>query len=113
MPKISTNDIFCLRYGEGEESTLCRKLLLQLISKMGSLHWKFLGSTNIKGGTDSLFFQFDEQHVEAERDLAMLSFNRHDRIRLIDFEPHIANVVRNTVLRLEIARFTNFCKIVN
>ena len=51
------------------------------------LKWRLLAVTNLKGGTDSLFFIYDDDHAggagRGPEDLAMLSLNRSDRIRLV------------------------------
>ncbi len=86
-------------YGEGEESTLCRKLLLELVGKLGTLKWRLVAATNLKGGTDSLFFIYDaDHHLEGSRDLAMLSLSRHDRIRLLNFGSESLAAVRLAIL---------------
>lgn len=85
--------------GEGGESTACRKLILQIIGNLGKLKWRLLTSTNLKGATDALFFIYDENHCIGPEDLAILSLNRSDRLRLINFEYGIRDVVRSTILR--------------
>ena len=44
------------------------------------LKWRLLAVTNLKGGTDSLFFIYDDDHPggagRGPEDLAMLSLNR-------------------------------------
>ena len=87
-------------YGEGEESTMCRKLLLNLISALAAIKWRLLFATNLKGGTDSLFFIYDMNQAFVDPPaLAMLSLNRNDRIRLLHFNRHIATVVKTVILR--------------
>lgn len=85
--------------GEGEESTACRKLILQVIGSLGKVKWRLLTSTNLKGATDALFFIYDENHYISPEDLAILSLNRNDRLRLINFDYGIRDVVRATILR--------------
>ncbi len=84
---------------EGEESTMCRKLLLDIVSRLGAQHWRLLAATNLRGGTDALFFIYDSDHFCNERELAMLSLNRHDRLRLINFDHDVALAVKNAILR--------------
>lgn len=59
--------------------------------------------TNLKGGTDSLFFIYDDDHPggagRGPEDLAMLSLNRSDRIRLINFDRRIAALVKTVIMR--------------
>ena len=49
------------------------------------LKWRLLAVTNLKGGTDSLFFIYDDDHPggagRGPEDLAMLSLNREVLIR--------------------------------
>ncbi len=90
-------------YGEGDESTACRKLLLHVIGRLARLKWRLLTATNLKGGTDSMFFIYDDGEAAAMSggpdSLAMLSFNRSDRIRLINFGRGVADLVRTIILR--------------
>lgn len=86
-------------YGQGDESTACRQLLLTIVGSLGQVKWRMLGATNLKGGTDSLFFVYDDNHYLCPEELAMLSLNRNDRIRLINFNPELTNIARDVILR--------------
>jgi len=57
-----------------------------------------LACTNLKCGTDSLLFVYDPDHLTSASDLAMLSLNRSDRVRLINFDPELIQAIRNVVL---------------
>ena len=67
-----------------DESVDCRKLLISIIENLEKLHWRFHAIANIKGGTDSLFFMYDPDRPRSGN-LSMLSLNRTDRLRLINF----------------------------
>ncbi len=97
-----TVKIFKLRgnpwVGEGEESALCRQLVLGLVGGLGRCHWRLFASTNIKSGIDSLFFVYDECYALSTSQLAMVSFNRSDRLRLFNFDSQVISIVRTTIL---------------
>ena len=56
------------------------KLFRMPSPKLIRLKWRLLAVTNLKGGTDSLFFIYDDDHPggagRGPEDLAMLSLNR-------------------------------------
>ena len=86
-------------HGEGEESTLCRRLLLELVGRLGGLRWRLMAATNLKGGTDALFFIYDEDHLlEGPGELSMLSLCRHDRVRMINMGSEALAAVRLAIL---------------
>lgn len=54
-------------------------------------------SFSLQGGTDTMFFmQSDEVDTFRPR-LAMVSLNRSDRLRLINFEPEITQLAADVV----------------
>ena len=66
-----------------------------MVGNMTKIGWNFLAAVNIKGGTDSLFFT--KQSFQPLQ-TAMVSLNRQDRIRLIDFnDPNLAMTVQKTI----------------
>ena len=54
------------------------------------LKWRLLAVTNLKGGTDSLFFIYDDDHPggagRGPEDLAMLSLNRNGALSTIPMD---------------------------
>ncbi len=83
----------------GEEAAMCRRMLLTIIGRMGQLHWKLVASTNLKGGTDTMMFVYEENYSTSLRDLSMVSLNRQDRIRLINFDESNIPIVRQSIMR--------------
>ena len=81
-----------------DESVDCRKLLISVIENLEKLNWRFHAIANIKGGTDSLFFMHDPERP-ANGSLSMLSLNRTDRLRLINFrnEQNIVEAVAQSL----------------
>ncbi len=88
-------------FQSGEQSAMCRRTLLSIISHMSRSSWRLLSATNLKGGTDSMFFiREDNQAILMPgRELAMVSLNRHDRVRLINFDESAKHVVRSSITR--------------
>ncbi len=83
----------------GEQATMCRVMVLAVVAHMGRQRWRLLAATSLKGGTDTLFFVRDEEYVLAPGELAMVSLNRHDRLRLINFDEVAKAVVRGAILK--------------
>ena len=81
-----------------DESVDCRKLLICIIENLERLNWRFHAIANIKGGTDSLFFMHDPERAHSGN-LSMLSLNRTDRLRLINFtnDPGIVEAVSKSL----------------
>ena len=81
-----------------DESVDSRKLLIAIIENLEKLNWKFHAIANIKGGTDSLFFIHDPDQPR-NGNLSMLSLNRTDRLRLINFanDPRIVLAVAESL----------------
>jgi hypothetical protein len=89
-------------YSVGKESVLCRRLLMHIIGKMAAVNWRLLSGTNLKGGSESLFFIYDNSLAGMDcgtTNIAMVSLNRHDRLMLTNFDTNIHNVVRRSILR--------------
>jgi len=84
-------------HSSGEESAACKRVLLAIIANLGQKQWRFLSGTNIKGGTDSLLFVKDDEHSWSMPDLAMISLNRDDRLRLINFDEGANDIVRRAI----------------
>ena len=85
---------------QGFESTACQKVIIEIIGALGQHHYKLHGATNIKGGTDSYFFVYDPHFsLNGPGDLAMLSLNRQDRIRLINFDRQVCDTVKMVITR--------------
>ncbi len=82
----------------GEESAMCRRLLLNIIGCLGQLHWKLVASTNLKGGTDTMLFVYEEDYSTSLQDLAMISLNRHDRVRLVNFSENVRPIVKQSIM---------------
>ena len=86
--------------GQGFESTACRKLIIEIVGVLGQYRYKLSGATNIKGGTDSYIFMYDPEFaLNGPGDLAMLSLNRLDRIRLINFDRQVCDTVKMVITR--------------
>jgi len=68
----------------GEDNVLCRRMMLQILGRLGSIHYRLITGANIKGGTDSLFFVYDESYYTTPNELCFVSMNKNDRIRLIN-----------------------------
>ena len=66
------------------ESIDCRRLLISIIENLEKINWRFHAVANIKGGTDSLFFMYDPKRP-GNGDLSILSLDKTDRLRLINF----------------------------
>ncbi len=83
----------------GGQSAACRRTLLAIIANLGRLRWRLLVSTNLKGGTNTMFFIYDEGRHPYPDDLAILSLNREDRIRLINFDHSVQALIRNSITK--------------
>ncbi len=83
----------------GEQSAMCRRMLLTIIGQMGARRWRLLAATSLKGGTDTLFFIEDSNYHVTPRELAMISLNRNDRLRLINFDESAKAVVRAAITK--------------
>jgi hypothetical protein len=59
--------------GDGDESTMCRQLIVDIVVNLSTLHWRFHGNVNVRGGADALYFVFDENHSRSPSDLVRLS----------------------------------------
>ncbi len=83
---------------KGEQSAMCRRMLLNIIGCLGQLHWKLLASTNLKGGTDTMLFVHEDNYSTSFQDVAMISLNRWDRIRLVNFSENVRPVVKQSIM---------------
>merc|ERR1719319_183649 len=68
----------------GAENVHCRQMLINMIGKYAAINNKLLGGVNIKGGTDSLFFMYDQNYSMAPSGFSMISLNKMDRLRLVN-----------------------------
>ena len=82
----------------GAENIQCRQILIQIFGQLGSINYKLLAGTNIKGGTDSYFFIQDPNYMIIPASLCMISFNKYDRLRLVNCVD-MASPVRETISR--------------
>ena len=82
----------------GADNVHCRQMLLQIIGQLGSINYKLLAGTNIKGGTDSFFFIQDPTYHITPTSLCLVSLNKYDRLRLLNC-PSMASPVRDTISR--------------
>jgi len=81
----------------GAENINCRQMLIQIFGQLGSINYKLLFGTNIKGGTDSYFFIYDENYRIDPSNICMVSLNKYDRLRLINCVD-LAGPIRDTIL---------------
>eukprot|EP00092_Neocalanus_flemingeri_P024478 GFUD01026546.1.p1 GENE.GFUD01026546.1~~GFUD01026546.1.p1 ORF type:complete len:438 (+),score=109.53 GFUD01026546.1:178-1491(+) len=82
----------------GAENINCRQMLLKILGQLGSINYKLLAGTNIKGGTDSLFFIQDPGYSITPASLCMISLNKYDRLRLVNCTD-MAGQVRDTITK--------------
>ena len=73
-------------------------MLINIFGRLGSVNYKLLAGTNIKGGTDSLFFIHDRDYRVSPADFCIVSLNKNDRLRLVNCV-EMADVVRQVVIR--------------
>jgi len=84
---------------ESDTEVNSKRLLTHLVGKMGEINMRFLLGTNIKGGTDTLFFIEDEEcRVTSPQDLCIISLCDKSRMRLVDCEDMVADL-RQTILQ--------------
>jgi len=86
-------------FSSGQDAADCRRLLLGLIGKLAQHRWRLMAGTSIKGGTDTMFFVRDDSITTHEGNLAMISLNRTDRIRLINFDEGMIPISRQSIQR--------------
>jgi len=82
----------------GAENIHCRQMLLHMFGQLGSVHYRLLAGTNIKGGTDSFFFIQDPSYSITPASLCMISLNKYDRLRLVNCTD-MAGPVRDTITK--------------
>lgn len=76
-----------------------KRLLSFLVGKMSELNMRLLVGTNIKGGTDSLFFIEDtEAALRNPHNFSSISLHKKDRLRLVDCKD-MADDVRLAILQ--------------
>ena len=76
-----------------------RRLLSCLVGKMSELNMRLLVGTNIKGGTDSLFFiEETEATLGNPHNFSSISLHKKDRLRLVDCKD-MADDVRQAILQ--------------
>lgn len=63
------------------------------------MRWKILSSINIHGTSDTVFFALDKHCNLFIKDLAILSLEGRNRIRLLNFDLGIRNALLATVAK--------------
>ncbi|KAG0335722.1 hypothetical protein BG004_008351, partial [Podila humilis] len=85
-------------YGQGEESVQSRKLITSVLRVMANYGWNLIQAADVskkQTDKDSLFFELG-QFQDPQADLFAISFNRSDRIRVID-APHVVPWVKQAI----------------
>ena len=54
---------------DGDESTMCRRLIVDVVGSLSTLQWKLHANVNVRGGSDALYFVYDENHSRSQTDL--------------------------------------------
>ena len=83
-----------------EEAVGSRKLVIEIVKNLEGLGWKFYAEANLKGASDSLFFIYDPESASQREEYGMISLNRTDRLRLIDFDenPNVTSAVIRSLI---------------
>ncbi|KAG0251408.1 hypothetical protein BG011_007626 [Mortierella polycephala] len=91
-------------YGQGADSVKSRRLIVSVLKTMVQHGWELIQAADVsKKNTDkdSLFFEYIEQSTEmvdtGEIDMFAVSFNRYDRLRIIDGPARIIPTVREAI----------------
>ena len=61
-----------------------RKLICNMVGRMGGLNWRLIAATNLKGTTDSYFFMHDPPYTAHPNDMVMIALCKMDRMRMIN-----------------------------
>jgi hypothetical protein len=82
----------------GAESVDCRILIMSIMEHLEKINWRFHAIANIEGELDALFFMNDPESAISGK-LSMLSLNRANRLRLINFSnnPGIVEAVTQSL----------------
>ncbi|KAI1320121.1 hypothetical protein EDD11_002093 [Mortierella claussenii] len=88
--------------GQVQEAVKSRQLITAVLGTMIQHGWNLIQSADVskkQGDKDSLFFESTGQQVDVipYLDMFSISFNRTDRIRLIDAPPHIPAIVKEAI----------------
>ncbi|KAG0032468.1 hypothetical protein BGZ81_010815 [Podila clonocystis] len=84
--------------GDGKQSVMCRRLLTYILRNMAAHGWNLIQAVDMSKkqmDKDSLFFELG-QAMDPKADMFSISFNRSDRIRVID-APHVVPVLRQAI----------------
>ncbi|KAG0225204.1 hypothetical protein B0O80DRAFT_458851 [Mortierella sp. GBAus27b] len=91
-------------YGQGTEAVSARRLITGVLRAMAQQGWNIIQSADVskkQNDKDSLFFE--KAHLPnglmdvGQVDMFSISFNRSDRIRLIDAPAHIPPLVKHAI----------------
>jgi len=81
---------------DGPENIYCRKMLLSIIADLGSVHYRLVAGTNLKGGPDSLFFIKDDSYTTNITDLCMIGLTKKNKLQLFNCKP-LSGPLRDTL----------------
>lgn len=85
-------------HGQSEEAVRSRKLITAVLRTMANYGWNLIQAADVskkQSDKDSLFFELGPVQ-DPQADLFSISFNRSDRIRVID-APHMVPYVKQAI----------------
>lgn len=85
-------------HGQSEEAVRSRKLITAVLKAMANYGWNLIQAADVskkQSDKDSLFFELGPVQ-DPQADLFSISFNRSDRIRVID-APHMVPYVKQAI----------------
>lgn len=86
-------------FSDGDEGVQARILLAKITSALAQRQWILHAAANVKSTADSLFFKYDPETIPGESsECFVLSFNRTDRLRIINAPQSVIPVVRETIM---------------
>ena len=81
MAEIKLNGNWGATHDDGINT---RRLICNMVGRMGGLHWRLIAATNLKGTTDSYFFMQDPTYSAHPDDMVMIALSKQDRMRMIN-----------------------------
>ena len=81
-------------YEDADNSLTMRRLMLEMLGTLGSLHFKLVNTCVLDAGTDSMFFIQDENYRMNNESFAMVSLHGDNKIRLTNCEEQAEEIVR-------------------
>ncbi|KAF9170130.1 hypothetical protein BGX21_002209 [Mortierella sp. AD011] len=88
-------------YGQGVEAVNSRRLITAILRTMAQCGWNLIQAADVskkERDKDSLFFETSVVPDVGQVDMFSMSFNRTDRIRLIDAPEFVTSIVKGAIL---------------